>query len=120
MLGSLILCLKGMRIMMFQLSGYYCMVLGVKLVRVRAYGIRSEISYLQPKTLHNVGASIITYTILGVIISIVKYPPKPYSKYYDPYITWFPQLEGGSKEPQQPLFGVDELSQRTLQTPSTA
>ena len=23
-LGSLILCLKGMRIMMFQLSGYYC------------------------------------------------------------------------------------------------
>ena len=24
MLGSLILCLTGMRIMMFQLSGYYC------------------------------------------------------------------------------------------------
>ena len=30
MLGSLILCLKGMRIMMFQLSGYYCRVSGVK------------------------------------------------------------------------------------------
>ena len=26
MLGSLILYLKGMRIMMFQLSGFYCMV----------------------------------------------------------------------------------------------
>ena len=28
MLGSLILYLKGMRIMMFQLSGFYCKVLG--------------------------------------------------------------------------------------------
>ena len=27
-LGSLLLYLKGMRIMMFQLSGYYCMVSG--------------------------------------------------------------------------------------------
>ena len=26
MLGSLILYLKGMRIMMFQLSGFYCMI----------------------------------------------------------------------------------------------
>ena len=29
MLGSLILYLKGMRIMMFQLSGFYCRVLRV-------------------------------------------------------------------------------------------
>ena len=28
MLGSLILYLKGMRIMMFQLSGFYCRVFG--------------------------------------------------------------------------------------------
>ena len=26
MLGSLILCLKGMRLMMFQLSGFYCRI----------------------------------------------------------------------------------------------
>ena len=31
MLGSLILCLKGMRIMMFQLSGYYCRALGLRI-----------------------------------------------------------------------------------------
>ena len=31
MLGSLILYLKGMRIMMFQLSGFYCTVSPIKL-----------------------------------------------------------------------------------------
>ena len=31
MLGSLILYLKGMRIMMFQLSGFYCRVAGSEL-----------------------------------------------------------------------------------------
>ena len=30
MLGSLILYLKGMRRMMFQLSGFYCRVLGLR------------------------------------------------------------------------------------------
>ena len=36
MLGSLILYLKGMRIMMFQLSGFYCRVLGD---RVSDFGV---------------------------------------------------------------------------------
>ena len=31
MLGSLMLYLKGMRIMMFQLSGFYCKVFGPKI-----------------------------------------------------------------------------------------
>ena len=38
MLGSLILYLKGMRIMMFQLSGFYCRI--VRLQNFRALGFR--------------------------------------------------------------------------------
>ena len=40
MLGSLILYLKGMRIMMFQLSGFYCK-LGVKI-----RGTRGDVDHL--------------------------------------------------------------------------
>ena len=40
MLGSLILYLKGMRIMMFQLSGFYCRGLGLRGLRFRGRGLR--------------------------------------------------------------------------------
>ena len=45
MLGSLILYLKGMRIMMFQLSGYYCKLLKPSLMPLR--GSPHEVGQIQ-------------------------------------------------------------------------
>ena len=41
MLGSLILYLKGMRIMMFQLSGFYCSIWGLRGLGVFGFRVGS-------------------------------------------------------------------------------
>ena len=47
MLGSPILCPKGMRLMMFQLSGFYCMFLGFLSSRFRDLGSSGFADMLQ-------------------------------------------------------------------------
>ena len=77
-LGGFVLgSLKGMRRMMFQLSGFYYTLLWIVWVVLRGSGGRGSLRQLEVDEQLNVGGLILFWGLLNLVI--VEWAPKPYS-----------------------------------------